>query len=93
MSAIKKTISINEDIAKEASALNTNFSAVVEAALIEYLHHYRIQKATQSFGKWGERNKNSVDIVNDLRHGDDREYIKRSDDHKIKLKEKEKKDK
>lgn len=70
---IKKTISINKEVAKEASALNANFSAVVEAALIEYLHRYRLQKAIQSFGKWGERKKGSVNIVHDLRQRDDRE--------------------
>lgn len=73
MSAIKKTVSIDENIAKEASAINPNFSAVVEAALVEYLHHHRVQKALQSFGKWEERNDSSVDIVNDLRREDKRQ--------------------
>jgi post-segregation antitoxin (ccd killing protein) len=76
MSAIKKTVSIDKNIAEEASALNSNFSAVVEAALVEYIHHHRVQKATHSFGKWEERKESSVDIVNDLRREDSRQFIR-----------------
>lgn len=76
MSAIKKTVSIDKNIAEEASALNSNFSAVVEAALVEYIHHHRVQKAMHSFGKWEERKESSVDIVNDLRREDSRQLIR-----------------
>ncbi len=79
MSAVKKTISIDEHVAKEASALNTNFSAIVEAALIEYIHHHRLQKAMNSFGKWAEREDNSAAIVSSLRKQDDRKYSTRND--------------
>lgn len=82
MSVVKKTISIDENIAKEASALNANFSAVVEAALIEYIHHYRIQKAINSFGKWGQREEESANFVSNLRSQDDREYVTRNDEKK-----------
>ena len=75
MSVIKKTISIDEKIAKEASLLNPNFSAVVEAALTEYIMHHRIQKAINSFGKWAEREDTSTDLVSNLRKHDDREYV------------------
>lgn len=79
MSAIKKTVSIDENVAKEASAIAPNFSAVVEAALIEYIQHHRVQKAIQSFGKWSERKESSVNIVSDLRRQDDRDYVRRND--------------
>jgi|HubBroStandDraft_4_1064222.scaffolds.fasta_scaffold678170_2 hypothetical protein len=79
MSAVKKTISIDENVAKEASALNTNFSAIVEAALIEYIHHHRLQKAMNSFGKWAEREDNSAAIVSSLRKQDERESTTRND--------------
>jgi len=88
MSAIKKTVSIDENIAKEASAIAPNFSAVVEAALIEYIQHHRIQKAIQSFGKWGQRKESSADIVSDLRRQDDREYLIRNDSDPKELKNK-----
>jgi len=86
MSAIKKTISIDEDIAKEASSISPNFSAVVEAALVEYIHHHRVQKAVQSFGKWEDREEDSADIVRELRKHDDREYVTQSDLKKRKIK-------
>lgn len=74
MAAIKKTISIDEHLASEASAIAPNFSAVVEAALIEYIQHHRVKKAIQSFGKWGERKESSAEIVSDLRRQDNREF-------------------
>ena len=79
MSAIKKTISIDESIAKEASTISPNFSAVVEAALVEYIHHHRVQKAIQSFGKWEDQKEDSADIVRNLRKHDDRESVTRND--------------
>ncbi len=75
MGAIKKTISIDENVAKEAGEISTNFSAIVEEALVEYIQHHRIKKAIQSFGKWGERDGSSTDIVNDLRRKDDRPCV------------------
>ncbi len=67
MSAVKKTISISEEIAKEASEIAPNFSAVVETALVEYLHHHRLKKAMSSFGAWADRKESSVSMVNELR--------------------------
>jgi hypothetical protein len=75
MTAIKKTISINEDIVKKATAIAPNFSATVEAALIEYIHKHRVKKAIQSFGKWDNRAESSVDIINSLRSHDDRDHV------------------
>ncbi len=79
MTAIKKTISIDEQLAKDAMGIESNFSAVVETALIEYIQQYRIKKAINSFGKWSDRKESSADIVKDLRRQDDREYVSRSD--------------
>lgn len=83
MSAIKKTISIDEVVVKEANEIMPdNFSALVEAALVQYIHKYRVEKAIQSFGQWSRRKENSVDIVNDLRRDDDRHYVNRNDVYK-----------
>ena len=79
MSAIKKTVSLSEELVKEANTINSNFSAVVEEALVVYLQQNRLKKAIQSFGKWGERKESSVDIVNTLRLEDERQYTKWSD--------------
>lgn len=73
MGAVKKTVSIDENIVKDAIAIAPNFSAVVETALIEYIQHYRVKKALQSFGKWGERQESSADIVSNLRREDERD--------------------
>ncbi len=86
MSAVKKTISIDEAVAKEASLLSSNFSAVVEAALVEYIHHHRIEKAIQSFGKWENREESSSDFVKKLRSSDDRDYVTRYDSKQKKAK-------
>ncbi|HLB41586.1 MAG TPA: type II toxin-antitoxin system CcdA family antitoxin [Gammaproteobacteria bacterium] len=67
MSSVKKTVSISKNIVKEVNTITSNFSAIVEAALIAYLHHYRIQKAVKSFGKWQKRKDSSINLVNDLR--------------------------
>ncbi len=75
VSTLKKTISIDEDVAKAASAIAPNFSAVVEAALIEYIQHHRAEKALRSFGKWGVREESSAEYVSNLRRQDDREFI------------------
>ena len=82
MSVVKKTISIDEAIAKEASALNSNFSAIVEAALIVYIHQHRVQKAVNSFGKWEQCEESSANLVSNLRKQDDREYVTRNDKKK-----------
>ncbi|OGT43465.1 MAG: hypothetical protein A3F42_08160 [Gammaproteobacteria bacterium RIFCSPHIGHO2_12_FULL_37_34] len=78
MRAVKKTVSIPEELVKEARLITSNFSAIVEVALVAYLHHYRVQKATESFGKWKERKNSSVDLVNKLRQEDKRNHGNRT---------------
>jgi hypothetical protein len=78
MQAIKKTISISEELVQEAGSIGPNFSAVVETALIHYLHEYRLQKALNSFGKWEKRKESSVDLVNQLREEGGRNYANRT---------------
>ena len=72
MSAIKKTVSIDEEVVREASKLNSNFSELVETALIEYMQHHRMEKAIQSFGKWSKSKERATDFVKKLRRTDDR---------------------
>ena len=82
MGAIKKTVSIDEDIATEALSIASNFSAIVEAALVEYIQHHRVKKALQSYGKWSGREESSAEMVNDLRRQDDRDYVLRNDSNR-----------
>ena len=84
MTAIKKSISITENLVKEANTINPNFSLVVEAALIEYIHQHKMKKAIQSFGQWEPGNQSSVDIVNDLRRYDNRDFSKNIQKKRVK---------
>jgi len=63
----KTSITIPDDIYKQAKAETDNFSALVAMALEGYMRTKQIEKAKASFGKWQERNKPSVEIVNALR--------------------------
>ncbi|CAN5236475.1 hypothetical protein BH10PSE19_BH10PSE19_06490 [soil metagenome] len=67
MSSVKKTISISKELVEQANALSNNFSAVVETALVEYIHHMQIKKAKESFGQWENRKEDSIELVNQLR--------------------------
>lgn len=76
--SIKTSINIPDDIFNEAKKLSDNFSAVVADALKEYLRRKKVEKAVSSFGKWGKRDKRSVDIVNEIRKEDKRRYANRN---------------
>lgn len=72
MSIIKKTVSLSSDLVDEARIISSNFSGVVEAALRDYLQHYHVKKAMESFGKWELRDLNSVTLTNKLREEEGR---------------------
>ena len=76
--SVKTSINIPDDIFNEAKKLSDNFSSVVSEALKEYLRKKRIERAMSSFGKWGKRDKRSVDIVNEERKEDRRRYADRN---------------
>lgn len=75
---VKTSINIPDDIFNEAKKLSKNFSYVVSEALKEYLRRRKIEKALSSFGKWEKRDKNSADLVNDIRKEDRRRYADRN---------------
>ena len=76
--SVKTSINIPEDIFNEAKKLSDNFSSVVAEALKEYLRKKNVEKAMSSFGKWENRDKSSVDMVNDMRKEDKRHYADRN---------------
>ncbi len=78
MSLVKTSITIPDDILSEAKKVSDNFSSLVAEALREYLRRKKIEKAISSFGKWKDRDKNSVEIVNKLRKEDKRRYADRN---------------
>lgn len=75
--SVKTSINIPDDIFNEAKKLSDNFSSVVSEALKEYLRKKKVERAMSSFGKWGKRDKRSVDIVNEARKEDRRRYADR----------------
>lgn len=76
--SVKTSINIPDDIFNEAKKLSDNFSSVVSEALKEYLRKKKVERAMSSFGKWGKRDKRSVDIVNEARKEDRRCYADRN---------------
>jgi predicted CopG family antitoxin len=76
---IKTSISIPDDIYTEAKRVTDNFSLLVSEALKEYLRKKNIKKAISSFGKWQKRDKDSIEIVNELRKEESRKYASRND--------------
>ncbi len=78
MSLVKTSISIPDDIFSEAKKVSDNFSSLVAEALREYLRRKKIEKAISSFGKWKNRDKDSVEIVNELRKEEGRKYASRN---------------
>ncbi len=72
MSVVKKTVSLSSDLVEEVKNVSSNFSLVVEEALKEYLKHFYVTKALESFGKWQPRAEDSVTLINEMRKDDER---------------------
>ena len=74
MGLTKKSITISQDLYEATKNISDNFSSVVAAAIEEYLKKKCIEKANLSFGSWEKRKKESIDIVNELREENNRNY-------------------
>ena len=74
----KTSVTIPDDILEQAKELSDNFSALVTEAVSDLIRKKKIEKAQKSFGKWAKRDKDSVDIVNELRSEEGRTYARRS---------------
>ncbi|MBI4683901.1 MAG: type II toxin-antitoxin system CcdA family antitoxin [Nitrospirae bacterium] len=75
---VKTSVTISDDVYKEAKRQSENFSLLVSKALKEYLRMKKVDKARASFGRWGKRGKASVDIVKEIRKEEGRRYADRS---------------
>ena len=72
---LRASITLPDDLLKEAKAVSSNnLSALVAEALRKYLQDLKTKKAINSFGGWEDREKDSVDIVNELRSDEGRNY-------------------
>ena len=70
---LRASITLPDDIFIEAKAVaGNNLSALVAEALRKYLQDLKTKKALNSFGSWQDREKNSVDIVNEIRSDEGR---------------------
>ena len=78
MGLTKTSITIPDDLLEEARGVSKNFSALVADALRTYLAQRKVQKAMESFGSWEDREKKSVDLVNEMRTEEGRDYAGRS---------------
>ncbi len=78
MGLVKTSITIPDEIFKQVKEMSENFSQTVAEALKEYLQKKKVQKAKGSFGSWGRRDKDSVNIVNELRKDGERNYADRN---------------
>jgi len=75
---VKTSVTIPDDVYREAKKRSGNFSLLVSEALKEYLRMKKVEKAKASFGKWEKRDKTSVEIVKELRKEESREYANRN---------------
>ena len=64
---MKTSVQIPDEVYRQTKLLSDNFSSVVNQALIEFLKKSKTNKALKAFGSWEARDKDSVDLVNDLR--------------------------
>jgi len=72
---LRASITLPDDIFIEAKAVaGNNLSALVAEALRKYLQDLKTKKALNSFGSWNDREKDSADIVNEMRSDEGRNY-------------------
>lgn len=75
---VKTSVTIPDDLYREAKKLSDNFSLLVAEAIREYLRMKKVEKAKASFGKWEKRDKTSIEIVKALRKEEGRKYADRN---------------
>jgi predicted CopG family antitoxin len=78
---VKTSVTIPDDVYKEAKKQSENFSMLVSEALKAYFRMRKVEKARASFGKWEKRDKESADIVKELRKEEGERYAGRSNRH------------
>lgn len=75
---MKASVTIPDNLYKQAKSLTGNFSLLVTKALQEYIRMQRVEKARESFGKWEHREGKSNNIVNEIRADKGRVYADRT---------------
>jgi hypothetical protein len=75
---MKTSVQIPDEVYRQTKLLSDNFSSVANQALIDFLKKSKTSKALKAFGFWEARDKDSVDLVNDLRKDREIEHADRS---------------
>ncbi len=70
MAVIKKTISLPEELYKEAENISHNFSEIVKEALSEYIKKKKIEKALSTAGTFKDLKETGVEYVDKMRKED-----------------------
>lgn len=75
---VKTSVTIPDEVYKEAKKQSDNFSLLVSESLKEFLRMKKVEKAKASYGKWGKRDKAGIEIVKELRKEEGRKYADRN---------------
>jgi len=70
MAVIKKTISLPEELYKEAENISHNFSEIVKEALSEYIKKKKIEKAISTAGEFKGLKETGIEYVDKMRKED-----------------------
>ena len=70
MSIVKKTISLPEDLYREAKNISDNFSKVVKEALSEYFEKRKIENILSTAGSLKDFKETGVEYVDKIRKED-----------------------
>jgi len=67
MAVVKKTVSISEDIYREAVGFSKNFSQIINQALKEFIKKKKREKLLSLAGSWEDFEEDGVEFVNRVR--------------------------
>lgn len=67
MAVVKKTVSISEDIYREAVGFSKNFSQTINQALKEFIKKKKREKLLSLAGSWEDFEEDGVEFVNRVR--------------------------
>ena len=77
MSVVRKTVSISEDIYKEAVSLSDNFSKVVNESLKEFIEKNKRKNLLSLAGSWSNFKEDGIEFVDRIREDDKKTSEKR----------------
>ena len=70
MALVKKTVSLPEELYREAKSISDNFSEIVKEALSEYIKRKKIEKVLSTTGALKELKGTGIEYVDRMRKED-----------------------